>query len=303
MKGRAIAVAAALALLALPSAAEAASVQPGDRVIAGSARCTLAFVVAGPEGIYFATAGHCIELGQEARVEGVGRLGVAAFSSNGPEGRDFALVLVDPAHHAIVRSEIRAWGGPTGVYREPGDKLDEVRFFGQGVLFGDFSTTQPRKGIGPSWREGASDFYFKGQGVPGDSGSPVVHESGLALGVLVTLRAASDGNTNGGTHLDAGLALARESGIHARLVLAGEDPVRVMESLRAPPSSESKSPSPGPGGSPRPQTPPTATPPGPEEPLAPSNAPRDDPTARVPLAGLEFLAAAGLAAVLWSRRR
>lgn len=289
------------AAVAAPAAAQESTVQPGVRLVAGDASCTLAFVIASAESLYISTAGHCIEDGQDAEADGVGIIGRAAFRIDEGEGRDFALIRLLPEHWARVEPEVLHWGGPTGVFRTPGEHMDEVRFFGHGVVFGETEATQPRTGIGPSW-EGAGDFYFKGAGVPGDSGSPVLHESGQAIGVLNTVRAAVDANTNGGTHIDAGLALAAEAGIAGKLVLAGEDPVAVMRSMGAAPTPPPEK---------APGTEPPAEPPkqpaqngsGVNKTAQPVPEPEKSPSRDVPFPGVAVLAAGLVAAAAIRARR
>lgn len=237
----------AVALVALaPTAAACDGLSPGDELLVGDTRCTLAFLLAGPEGLYFATAGHCIGEGDRASSPDAGEWGTAVFShdEDGP-GVDFALVRVDDDKLEGLNPRVCAVGGPTGVYREtPGG--GNVRHHGYGLVFGDVGpATRERTGTN-LWTDLRS-FTFVGAGVPGDSGSAVVSEDGLALGVLTHVGIfPSTVATNGGTHLDQGLALAEEKGLSGlRLVLEGEDPLAALAQARAPaPPSAAEEPAP-----------------------------------------------------------
>ncbi|HEX2022258.1 MAG TPA: hypothetical protein VHH36_06060 [Candidatus Thermoplasmatota archaeon] len=256
------------ALVALmPAAAACEGVSPGDEIVTGDSLCTLAFIVANKDGLYFTTAGHCVQDGATVTATGFGDIGVAVFRhlvpdtgqpTDGSPGEDFALVRVDPAVYPKLQPKMCGWDGPTGLFTEtPGGGM--VRHYGHGLVFGDLGPAGQR-------REGANldndnvAFYWTGAGLPGDSGSGVIHESGLALGVLTHVQASP--STNGGTHLLRGFQLAQDAGFAPlRLVLMGEDPVKVLREMQggapsngtapATPTSNGTAPSKGP-------TPPTS---------------------------------------------
>lgn len=231
-----------LALVALAGTAAACEgISPGDELNVGSLRCTLAFLLADTTGLYFATAGHCIQEGETASVPGVGPIGVGALhylvpengnEQDGAPGDDFGLILIDPEVYDRLQPKMCGWNGPTGIYETtPGS--GGVRHYGHGAVFGDLGpTTQTRQGF--NLNNNNTAFYWTGAGVPGDSGSGVLHESGAALGVLTHLQVGATSDTNGGTHLLRGFQLAKElKGLDLRLVLMGEDPVAVLAEMRA----------------------------------------------------------------------
>lgn len=231
---------ALLALLSLaPLAAACEGLSPGDELLVGDARCTLAFLLADKTGLYFATAGHCIKEGQTASSPDVGDFGVGYLhylnpetgqSTDGSPGEDFALIKVDPNAYDTLNPKVCELEGPTGLYEEtPGS--GGVEHHGYGLVLGDLSPTRTRQGV--NLHNNNTAFYWTGAGVPGDSGSSVLHESGKALGVLTHLQAGASTDTNGGTHLLRGFQLAKEmKGMNLRLVLMGEDPVAVLNQMR-----------------------------------------------------------------------
>lgn len=223
-----------LALLALaPTASACDGLSPGDELNADGSRCTLAWLLADPSGLYFATAGHCIAEGSRAYNPALDvEFGTGAFSfdQDGP-GVDFALIRIDPEHYDKLNPKICDWDGPTGIYdTTPASGM--VYHSGYGDVLGQNPFTRARFGAELYW-EGGAAFYWTGLGVTGDSGSAVVHEDGRAVGVLTHLTPGMAPSNNGGTHLLAGFALAAEKGYQLRLVLQGEDPVAVLREVQA----------------------------------------------------------------------
>jgi hypothetical protein len=241
---------AALALLLAPTAAACTStdgakakLSPGDELdvntASGGVICTLAFLVASPDALYFATAGHCIHVNDTASNPDVGNFGKGAFhylnpetgsESDGSPGEDFALIRIDPSFYDRVSPTECYWGGPKGLYTDtPGS--GGVKHFGHGEGPGDLGPTQPRQGL--NLQTDAKAFYWTGFGVPGDSGSAVLSDDLKAVGVLTHL-VVSPPDDNGGTRLARGFQLAAAAGFtDLRLVLDGEDPVAVMSEMRA----------------------------------------------------------------------
>lgn len=245
----------ALAFLGLvtlaPLAAACAGISPGDELNVGDLRCTLAFLLADKTGLYFATAGHCIKEGELASVPGVGPLGTGALhyldpetgaETDGSPGNDFGLILIDEANYDKLNPKMCGFEGPTGIYdATPGS--GGVNHWGHGAVFGDLGpTTQKRQGL--NLENNNTAFYWTGAGVPGDSGSGVLADDGRALGVLTHLQAGVTTDTNGGTHLYRGFQLAKElKGLDLRLVLAGEDPIAILQELRSAPATNDTAPS------------------------------------------------------------
>lgn len=240
---------AALALVALAGTASACDgLSPGDQMAADGSLCTLAFILAAPDALYFATAGHCIQVNQVATNPDHGEFGVGAFhflepetgsNSDGSPGMDFGLIRIHEEQYANLNPKVCGWEGPVGLY-EGGAEGGMVRHYGHGMVFGDLGpTTQQREGLFLTTDEQA--FYWTGAAVLGDSGSAVLDENDLAIGVFTHVLAGVNGvppADNGGTRLQRGFELAAEAGFtDLRLVLAGEDPVAVMNEMRnAPPT-------------------------------------------------------------------
>lgn len=239
-----------LGLVALAgSAAACEGLSPGDQIEVDGSLCTLAFILADAHDLYFATAGHCIQVDQVATNPDHGDIGVGAFhflepetgsSSDGSPGMDFGLIRILPEQYANLNPKVCGWDGPVGLY-EGGAEGGMVRHFGHGVVFGDLGpTTQQREGYFLATDEQA--FYWTGFGVPGDSGSAVLDENDLAIGVFTHVLAGVNGvppADNGGTRLQRGFELAAEAGFtDLRLVLAGEDPVAVMNAMRDEPTDD-----------------------------------------------------------------
>lgn len=255
------------------TAAACDGLSPGDQLETDAGLCTLGFLVADPNGLYFTTAGHCIDVDQVARSPDVGEFGRGVFHylepdndspQDGSPGDDFGLIRIHEGAYASLNPKMCGWAGPTGIYTDtPGGGM--LRLYGHGLVFGEFQQTRAREA---TLIENDGDaFYFVGPGVPGDSGSAVLHEDGRAMGVLTHLQIGGT-STNGGTHLDRGFRLAADAGFtQLRLVLMGQDPLAVLNEMRAPPQHAEELPptqgsaAPPANGTARPPEPPTQPPP------------------------------------------
>lgn len=232
-----------LGLVAIAGTAAACDgLSPGDQIIMGGSSCSLAFILASPSDLYFATAGHCVEVDQAVTNPDHGEIGRGAFhflepesgsSSDGSPGMDFALIRIDPSQYPNLNPKVCGWDGPVGIY-EGGGEGGSVRHYGHGVVLGENPVTRPREGHFLSTDDEA--FYWTGAAVLGDSGSSVLDENNLALGVFTHILLGANGvppADNGGTRLQRGFELAAEEGFtELRLVLMGEDPVAVMIEMR-----------------------------------------------------------------------
>jgi hypothetical protein len=235
-----LAVAAMLVVpLASACADDGGPLAPGDYILIADHSCSLAFILVDENGIYFATAGHCVQVDQKVVDKNNKLVGVGAFhylnpetgsESDGSPGQDFALIAIDPTNYDRITPALCGWGGPTGIYEEkPGS--GDVHHYGHGTLIGDI---MPKRS-GTNLANDNVAFYWLGDGVPGDSGSAVLAADGRALGVLTHLATNGGATDNGGTHIDRGMALAAEKGgfTHLRLVLGNEDPVALYHAAQA----------------------------------------------------------------------
>ena len=162
--------------------------------------CTMNFVFADGSGNrYIGTAGHCVNGGGDVimqvatRVDPTGltfatlaKIGRVAKKVNAGIGADFALVRVDPGWPVI--SGVAGAYGPTGVFC--GDPLGQpVTHYGHGYVFlvgpgqAKYGEVIPDASLvfKGKWDTG---FNWVGYGLPGDSGSGVMNDAGLAVGDL-----------------------------------------------------------------------------------------------------------------------
>jgi hypothetical protein len=156
--------------------------------------CTFNFVFTAPNGsAYVGTAAHCTD-GPGERVElGDGTpVGTVAFDSDDAsvtDRLDFALVELDADMLAATNPTVQGFEGPTGV-SDPVEvsRGDGVGFHGHGVVLGETEATRDREGV--LVEATSTEYRADMPAVNGDSGSPVLHESGDALGIVSRYGAA-----------------------------------------------------------------------------------------------------------------
>lgn len=226
-------------------------IHPGIQTITDGSGCTANFVFEGTRTVggatvrdlYIGMAAHCagtdgntatngcsagtLPLGTPVELES-GRWsveGTLAYSSwvtmqahgeTDPDAcavNDFALVRIPPSHHHEVDPTVPYYGGP-GPIGGPTSLGDTVRAFGNSSLRFDQTATSPQRGVslGTSRNGWTHRIYQASPGIPGDSGSAVLHADGRALGVVVTLQAAPYAGSNGVTDLGRALAYANAHG-------------------------------------------------------------------------------------------
>lgn len=169
--------------------------------------CTMNFVFADTSGNrYIGTAGHCVEGGGDVimqvatRLDPTGvtfatlaKIGTVAKSVNNGIGNDFAVVKIDAGWPVV--SGVAGAAGPTGVFC--GDPLGQpVTHYGHGYVFlvgpgqAKFGEVVPDlfgrvAGVRlPLKGNNQTGFNWVGYGLPGDSGSGVMNDAGLAVGDL-----------------------------------------------------------------------------------------------------------------------
>jgi hypothetical protein len=241
----AVVLSVALAIaLALPAAAAAwapagtATVHPGVQTFTAGAQCTANFVFEEGESVYLGQAAHCsgtggqtetngctsgsLPVGTPVEVTGASKPGVLAYNSwltmqaNGESDpdtcayNDLALIRIDPADVAKVNPSVPGFGGPTGV-GTVGGLGSTVYSYGNSELRGGITKLSPKQGIviqneGGGWSHIVSTLS---PGIPGDSGSGFMNESGQAIGVLSTLQLAPLAGSNGVGDLGKELAYLR----------------------------------------------------------------------------------------------
>jgi len=161
--------------------------------------CTMNFVFTDGNSNYIGTAGHCVEGGRKViaqvgvRVDPtdtvfvtLAAIGTVAKSWNQGIGKDFALVKIDPAFRVVPG--MHGVLGPTGVLC-----LDPVgqpiMHYGHGYIFfveqGNAKFGEVIPDLTLVFRFASPNgFNWVGYGLPGDSGSGVMNDAGLAVGDL-----------------------------------------------------------------------------------------------------------------------
>ncbi len=161
--------------------------------------CTMNFVFTDGTSSYIGTAGHCVAGGKtviaqvSTRVDPtdtvfatLAAIGTVTRSWNAGIGKDFALVKINPGFRVVPA--MAGALGPTGVFC--GDPVGQpVMHYGHGYIvfveqgnakFGEVvpDLTAVFKFASPN------GFNWVGYGLPGDSGSGVMNDAGLAVGDL-----------------------------------------------------------------------------------------------------------------------
>jgi hypothetical protein len=233
-----------------------ATVHPGVQVFTEGAQCTANFVFEEGASVYLGQAAHCagtggatetdgctsgsLPVGTPVEITGASQSGTLAYSSwltmqaNGESNpdacayNDFALIRIDPADVAKVNPSIPRFGGPTGV-GAAGGLGSTVYSYGNSSLRAGITQLSPKQGVviqneGSGWSHVVAALT---PGVPGDSGSGFLNESGKAIGVLSTLQLAPLPATNGVGDLDKELAYLRANTGHTALQLSpGTEPFK-----------------------------------------------------------------------------
>lgn len=218
----ALALSGALAT-ATPATADHASgqtIHPGVQTYTEGAQCTANFVFTNGADTFIGQAAHCsgtgaanetdgclaesLPLGTKVEIDGATQPGTMVYNSwltmqrvgesddNACAYNDFALIKLDPADAGLVSPDIPVIGGPTGVNTEGVGAGESVYSYGNSSLRLGITQLSPKEGIslgttGGGWTH---PVYTVTPGIPGDSGSPFVDDSGRALGVLSTLSIA-----------------------------------------------------------------------------------------------------------------
>jgi hypothetical protein len=162
------------------------------------AGCTMNFVFTDGSSYYIGTAGHCAGNGKtviaqvSTRVDPtntivtLAAIGTTVASWNQGIGKDFALVRIDPGFKVVPG--VAGALGPTGVFC--GDPVGQpVMHYGHGYIFfveqGDpkFGEVVPDLTLLVPFSS-PDGFNWVGYGLPGDSGSEVMNDAGLAVGDL-----------------------------------------------------------------------------------------------------------------------
>jgi hypothetical protein len=181
------------------SGVSAAAVSAGGCMLAPHG-CTMNFVFTDGTSQYIGTAGHCVQGGKTVVMQVMSRvspveessvlvtfaaIGTVSRSWNAGIGKDFALVKINPGW-AVVPG-VAGGLGPTGTFC--GDPLGQpVMHYGHGYIFfveqGNAKFGEVIPDVDLIFRPSAEGFNWVGYGLPGDSGSGVMNDAGLAVGDL-----------------------------------------------------------------------------------------------------------------------
>lgn len=241
----------ALALAWAP--AGTAAVHPGVQTFTAGAQCTSNFVFEEGSTVYLGQAAHCsgtggqtetdgctsgsLPIGTPVEVTGAEKPGTLAYNSwltmqaageKDPDTcayNDLALIRLDPADVGRVNPSVPGFGGPTGV-GTVGELGSTVYSYGNSELRGGVTKLSPKQGIviqneGGGWSHIVSTLT---PGIPGDSGSGFMNESGQAIGILSTLQIAPLAGTNGVGDLSRELAYAQAHGFPNLQLVPGTQP-------------------------------------------------------------------------------
>jgi hypothetical protein len=221
--------------------AASATIHPGVQVFTEGAQCTSNFVFEEGSTVYLGQAAHCsgtggqtetdgctsgsLPIGTPVEVTGASKPGTLAYNSwltmqakgeTNPDTcayNDLALIRIDPADVGSVNPSVPGFGGPTGV-GDAGEAGATVYSYGNSELRGGITKLSPKQGIlvqneGGGWSHNVVTLT---PGVPGDSGSGFLNESGQAIGILSTLQIAPLAGSNGVGDIGREIAYLRASG-------------------------------------------------------------------------------------------
>jgi hypothetical protein len=163
---------------------QTAGVQAAGCIVAPSG-CTANFIFGGAGNPHIGTAAHCVngvgdELVMQVDTVTLASVGtVVARTGQQEPGNDFALIRIDPGVAAKwgVSPAIPVIGGPNGVYTGCGPTAVLHYGHGYGVAV---AQGKPEGGLAADWGDDA--YSWAGVGIFGDSGSPVITQSGQAAG-------------------------------------------------------------------------------------------------------------------------
>jgi hypothetical protein len=207
--------------------AGSATIKPGNMTFTDGAQCTSNFIYQDGSNVYIGQAAHCsgtggqtetngcdsgsLPIGTPVEINGASRPGTLVYNSwltmqargeTDPDTcqyNDLALVKVDPADVGSVNPSVPGFGGPTGLGPSAAGLSDTVYSYGNSSLRQGITKLSPKRGIiaqseGNGW---SRTVYTVTPGIPGDSGSGFMNDTGKAIGVLSTLQLAPVPASNG----------------------------------------------------------------------------------------------------------
>jgi hypothetical protein len=221
---------ASAALAFIPAAASAwapagsAAIHPGVQTFTAGGQCTANFIFSDGTSTYIGQAAHCsgtggntatngctsgsLPTGTAVDVTGASKPGTMVYNSwltmqakgeTDPDTcqyNDLALVKLDPADVGKVNPSVPGFGGPTGVGGASATG-DTVFTYGNSELRGGVTKLSPKQGVVVEDAGWTRTVYTVSPGIPGDSGSGFMNDSGQAIGVLSTLNILPTPGGNG----------------------------------------------------------------------------------------------------------
>jgi hypothetical protein len=141
---------------------------------------------------------------------------------------DLALIKIASSQVANVNPTVPFWGGPNGLAPGVSATGERVFSYGNSILRLGVSALSPKTGVSLGDQEESGGWsqqlYTVTPGIPGDSGSGFMDESGDALGVLSTVELAPLPAANGVGTLAKELAYANAATGLGLKVAAGTTP-------------------------------------------------------------------------------
>ena len=235
--------------------AATATVHPGVQTYTDGAQCTANFVYTDGASVYLGQAAHCssqgaanetdgcttktLPEGTAVEVDGASRPGVMVYNSwarmqASPEKEDadtcayndLALIKLDAADVANTNPSVPDFGGPTGLRTTELQFGDSVESYGNSSLRFGVTATSPKYGYSLGDDSGGWNHtvYTVTPGIPGDSGSGFLDDSGKAFGVLSTVAIAPLPASNGVGDLARELAYAQSHGFAGLSLVNGTEP-------------------------------------------------------------------------------
>ncbi|MBK5306489.1 MAG: hypothetical protein JJD92_07360 [Frankiaceae bacterium] len=235
--------------------AATATVHPGVQTYTEGAQCTANFVFTDGVTTYLGQAAHCsgtgaatetdgclaqsLPEGTAVEVDGATKPGVMVYNSwvrmqATPEQEDadtcayndVALIRLDPADVALTNPSVPVFGGPVGVRTTELQFGDTVESYGNSSLRFGVTTLSPKYGrsLGDDAGGWNHTVYTATPGIPGDSGSGFLDDSGQAFGVLSTVALAPLALSNGVGDLAREIAYAQSHGVPGLTLVNGTEP-------------------------------------------------------------------------------
>lgn len=224
-------------------------IRPGVRVSSRDGSCTSNFIFSDRAGdLYIGAAAHCFSpdsnsgvdscetdnqsYGSAITIENATEPGSLVYSSwremqdngetpgsNACRHNDLAIIKINPADYPNVHPSAIAWGGPTSLLTGNAANGDVVYSYGQSSSHQGIRSREEKEGVIQSQGGGGWIYtinFGDNPGLPGDSGSAVLHQSGQALAVLTVVQASPcvgicSSLTNGVLNLEMALDYANDS--------------------------------------------------------------------------------------------